>query len=168
MFWFFYSNTYGPIITYSRTSNNERNKERSFLSINERGNAFKCVRAHRLQNPKNIILGHLNVNSLRNKIIAVEEFIYCKVDNFFFWGEIGWNTSRLEMFLKHRKKHDGEGLCYANKYISCNMVSVEVLSSRLLWNNFDWIFHQNSKMALHWPLQITPSQFSWQIVTYLE
>ena len=68
-------NTDRPIITHSRNSNNKRNKEKSFLSINECSNAFDSVKVHKLKNPKNIIIGHLNVNSLRNKIIAVEELM---------------------------------------------------------------------------------------------
>ena len=36
-------NTERPIITYSRNSNNEINKEKLFLSINECSNAFESV-----------------------------------------------------------------------------------------------------------------------------
>ena len=46
--------------------NNERNTEKSFLHINE------SVKAYRLQNPRNVIIDYLNVNSFREKIIAVE------------------------------------------------------------------------------------------------
>ena len=36
---------------------------------------------YRLQNPKNIVMGHLNVNSLRSKFEAVEdELVQNKVD----------------------------------------------------------------------------------------
>ena len=69
-----------PIITYSRNSNNERNRVKSLLRINECSNAFKSVKAHRLQNPKNVRIGHLNINSLRNKITAVEELTQNKID----------------------------------------------------------------------------------------
>ena len=65
-------NTDGPINTYTRNSNNEENKEKSFLNINECSNAFESVKAHRLQNPKHIVIGDLNGNSMRN--IALEEF----------------------------------------------------------------------------------------------
>ena len=41
-------NTVGPIIIYSRNSNNEMNKEESFLSRNECSNAFESVKVHRL------------------------------------------------------------------------------------------------------------------------
>ena len=35
---------------------------------------------NRLQDPKNVVIGHLNVNSLRNKFEAVEELVQNKVD----------------------------------------------------------------------------------------
>ena len=54
-------NTDRPII---RNSNNKRNKERSFLSINECSNDFESVKVPRLQNPKNVMICRLNVNSL--------------------------------------------------------------------------------------------------------
>ena len=73
-------NTDRPIISHSRNSNNKRNKEKSFFSINECSNAFDSVKVHKLKNPKNIIIGHLNVNSSRNKVIAVEEVMRDKVD----------------------------------------------------------------------------------------
>ena len=65
-----------PIITYSRNSINERNKEKSFLIINQCSNAFESAKVQKLKNPKNVMIGHLNVNSLRNKVIAAEELIF--------------------------------------------------------------------------------------------
>ena len=41
---------------------------------------FQSVQAHRCKNPKNVIIGHLNVNSLRNKFAAVDELIKNKID----------------------------------------------------------------------------------------
>ena len=72
-------NTDRPIITYSINLNNKRN-EKSFLSINECSNAFESIKFHKLKNPKNILIDYLNVNSLKNKIIAVEELMSDKVD----------------------------------------------------------------------------------------
>ena len=72
-------NTGRPIITYCRNSNNKRNTEKSFLSINECSNVFDSVKVHRLKIPKNVLIGHSNVNSVRNKIIAVEELMRDKV-----------------------------------------------------------------------------------------
>ena len=41
---------------------------------------FPSVTAHRLQNAKNVTIGALNVNSLRNKIGAVQELITNNTD----------------------------------------------------------------------------------------
>ena len=41
---------------------------------------FQSVTAHRLQNAKNITIGALNVNSLRNNIGAVQELIANNID----------------------------------------------------------------------------------------
>ena len=50
------------------------------LDLKRSFNTFPLVQAHRLKNPKNVIIGHLNVNSLRNKFTAVEELIQGKID----------------------------------------------------------------------------------------
>ena len=44
--------------------------------------AFSLVRKQRLEYPKNVILGHLNMNSLRNKFVSISELIKGKVDIF--------------------------------------------------------------------------------------
>ena len=41
---------------------------------------FPSVTTHRLQNAKNVIIGVVNVNFLRNKIGAVEELITNNID----------------------------------------------------------------------------------------
>ena len=38
------------------------------------------MQAHRCKNPKNAIIGNLNVNSLRNKFVAIDELIKNKID----------------------------------------------------------------------------------------
>ena len=47
------------------------NANRVFENSKECNNALQSVQKHRLQNPKNIVIGHLNVYSLRNKFEAV-------------------------------------------------------------------------------------------------
>ena len=37
----------------------------------------------KLQNPKNVVIGHFNVNSLRNKSDTVEELVQDKIDIYF-------------------------------------------------------------------------------------
>ena len=51
----------------SKTNHLEENlndANRVFENIKACSNAFHSVQKHRLQNPKNIVKGHLNVNSL--------------------------------------------------------------------------------------------------------
>ena len=74
-------NTDRPIITHSRSSNNKRNKEKSFLSINECSNALDSVKVHKVKNPKNIIIGHLQSRYLsfilkRNQMIKNLKFLW--------------------------------------------------------------------------------------------
>ena len=54
----------------SNLSSNVKNSD-----LNRHFNTFPLLQAHRLKNPKNVIIGHLNVNSLRNKFMTVEELI---------------------------------------------------------------------------------------------
>ena len=55
-------------------SRNNTAKERDEIDV------FPSVTAHRLQNAKNVTIGALNVNSLRNKIGAVQELITNNID----------------------------------------------------------------------------------------
>ena len=68
-------NTDRPNASCPETQNDLRtNKTTSWNEINT-NNSYPQVQEQRLQNPKNVIQGHLNVNSLRNKIEAEEELI---------------------------------------------------------------------------------------------
>ena len=64
-----------------RPSVDQSSKKRYFSSnakkLDSKRNfvAFRSAQAYRCKNPKNVIIGHLNVNSLRNKLIAVDELI---------------------------------------------------------------------------------------------
>ena len=44
------------------------------------GLPFSEVKNYKLEYQKNIAIGHLNVNSLRNKFISIEEQIKSKID----------------------------------------------------------------------------------------
>ena len=118
-------NTDRPIVTHSRNSNNKRNKE----SINVSCNAFDSVKVHKLKNPKNIIIGHLNVNSLRNKIIAVEELMRDKVDICLFsetkldetFPNHQFKIHGYKMYRRDRNKHGGGVICYVNENIPCKI-----------------------------------------------
>ena len=59
-----------PIVSCPETQNHLRANKTTCNKVNS-GNSYLQVQQHRLKNLKNVILGHLNVNSLRRKIEAV-------------------------------------------------------------------------------------------------
>ena len=108
-------NTERPIVSCSEIQNHLRaNKTTSRNKINS-GNSYQQVQQHRLKNPKNVILGQLNVNSLRNKIEAVEELIRNNVEISLFsetkldetFPKQQFKISGYEMFRRDRNKHGG-------------------------------------------------------------
>ena len=69
-----------PIVSCPETQNHLRaNKTTSRNKIHS-GNSYPQVQQHMLKNPKIVILGHFNINSLRNKIEAVEELKQNNID----------------------------------------------------------------------------------------
>ena len=111
-------NTDRSIITHSRNSNNKRNKERFFLSINECSNAFDSVKVHKLVNPK---------------IIAAEELMRDKIDICLFsetkldetFPNQQFKIHGYKIYCRDRNKHGGGILCYVNENILCKMVNIE-------------------------------------------
>ena len=69
-----------PIVSCTETQNHLRaNKTTSCNKINS-DNSYPQVQQHMLKNTKIFILGHFNINSLRNKIEAVEELKQNNID----------------------------------------------------------------------------------------
>ena len=89
-----------------------RNKS---AEVRPENDVFPSVTTHRLQNAKNVTIGVLNVNSLRNKIGAVQELItnnidICllsetKIDESF--PNQQFNISNYKIFRRDRNKHGG-------------------------------------------------------------
>ena len=50
------------------------------MDLKQNFNTFPLLQAHRLKITKNVITGHVNVNSMRDKFVAVEELIKGKID----------------------------------------------------------------------------------------
>ena len=97
---------------------------------------FPSVTKHWFQNAKNVTICALNVNSLRNKIGAVQELItnnidicllsQTKIDENF--PNQQFNISNYKTFRRDRNKH-GEGLLfYINKNIPCKLINYEIES----------------------------------------
>ena len=74
------ANTDRPIVCCPENENDLR--ARKVISRNKinSGNSCPLVQEHRLQNPINVILGHLNVNSLRNKMETVKKLMRNNID----------------------------------------------------------------------------------------
>ena len=90
---------------------------------------FQSVQAHRCKNPKNVIIGHLNVNSLRNTFVAVDELIdvflisETKVDKSFSNQQFKINGYKI--FRKDRDRFGGGLMFYVNEQIPRKVLSLE-------------------------------------------
>ena len=98
-----------------------------------------------MRNPKNIVTGHLNVNSLRNRFEAVEELVQNKVVICFLF-EIEVNRTfpnqqfmlnRYKLLCRDRNCHGGGILCYINENIPSKTVNEDGIEK----NCFDRISH---------------------------
>ena len=51
-------------------------------NLRAKGNAFMSIKRIKGKHPKNLFLGHLNVNSIRNKFVFIQELIKKTFDIF--------------------------------------------------------------------------------------
>ena len=59
-----------------------------YNNLNEnKGSPYSQIKNYKLENLKSITIGHLNVNSLRNKFISIEELIKSKSDIFLVFNK---------------------------------------------------------------------------------
>ena len=118
-------------------------------------NSITSIKKLKFSNPNKVFLGHLNVNSIRNKIESLADLIYVtfdiflisetKIDNSFPDQQFDINGYR--MFRKDRDKFGGGILFYVNENLPC-----KCLEDNLLDSNIEVIFLeivlQNSKWLL--------------------
>ena len=98
---------------------------------------FPSVIAHRLQNAKNVTIGALNVNSLRNKIGTLEELITNNIDICLLsettidktFPNQQFNISNYKTFRRDTNKHGGGLLFYINEDIPCKLINDEIIPS---------------------------------------
>ena len=125
-------NTDRSTVSCPDTRNHLRANSRN--SVNS-GNSYLQVQQHRLKNPKNFILGHLNVDSLRSKFEAVEDLIQNNIDiSLFSETKLDeripnqqFEISSYKMFRRDRNKHGGDIMFYINENILYKTVNVEGL-----------------------------------------
>ena len=60
-------NTNRSIVSFPETQNDLRANKTTFRNKISSSNLYPQVQEHRLQNPQKVMLGHLNLNSERNK-----------------------------------------------------------------------------------------------------
>ena len=97
---------------------------------------FPSVQAHRYKNPKNVIIGHLNVNPLRNKFVTVDKLTKGKIDICLI-SETKVDESFLnqkfkingyKMFRKDRDRFGGGLMFYVNEQIPIKVLYLESLN----------------------------------------
>ena len=129
-----------------------------FSPISNNGNC--CVemdisallKQQRLGNPKNIILGHLNINSLRNKIESVKEIFNNNIDILLLsetkldesFPSNMFSMEGFRMFRKDRNQTGGGLIFYVNENIACrvidlNITDIEVIAIEVIFKNIRWI-----------------------------
>ena len=78
----------GDCISKSQNSNEIRKEVKN----GKDHDAFSLLRKQRLDYPKNVIFGHLNINSLRNKFESISELIKGNFDIFLI------NETKMRLF----------------------------------------------------------------------
>ena len=154
------SNTDRPVNpTVDNNTSLSRNNSAEESAEND---VFPSVTAHRLQNAKTVKIGALNVNSLTNKIEAVQELITNNIDicllsetkfdeNF---PNQQFNTSNYKTFRRDRNKHGGGLSFYINENIPCKLIHDEIIPSdteMIMFNGFVLVFtnhHPKTKIIL--------------------
>ena len=156
------SNTDRPV--NPTVDNNKSLSRNNTAEERDEHDIFPSVTAHRLQNAKNVTIGALNVNSLRNKIGAVQELItnnidICllsetKIDESF--PNQQFNISNYKTFRRDRNKHGGGLLFYINENISCKLINDEIISSDIDMIMFEFLVKTRNWLCIG--LYESPSQ----------
>ena len=110
------------------------------------------IHKQKLNNPKNIIIGHLNINSLRNKIdftrilfgknIDILLLSETKLDQSF--PERQFSIDGFRTFRKDRNQNGGGLIIYVNQDLACkvidlNIINTEYISIELTAKNKKWL-----------------------------
>ena len=94
------------------------------LTENKSCNTFSKLRELRLENQKNIVISHPNVNSIRNKFTSLKELISCKSDICLLsettidktLPNTHFEIEGYKIFREGRSEH-GAGMSYINENI---------------------------------------------------
>ena len=133
--------------------------------------SLKHIQNLRNKNPFNPLIGYLNINSLRNKIVDVREILTKFSPDYFVFAETKLDESfpssqfQIENYelrtRKDRNKHGGGLIEYVRKGVVCKQFNVldfgenEVICSELTIRNKKWvIFSASNRPPLPFKLEI--------------
>ena len=92
---------------------------------------FPFLTKLRSEHPKNVLLGHLNINSVRNKFESTNELIRNNFDIFIIteskldssFPDSQFHVPGYRLFRKDRKKNGGGLMCYINQDLPVKIVT---------------------------------------------
>ena len=98
-----------------------------YVDICAKGNAFTSTKSIKIKHPKNLFFGHLNVNSIRNKFVSIEELIKRTFDIFLIsetkiddsFPNAQFKIEGYKTFRKDRDAFRGGLLFYVNEKLNC-------------------------------------------------
>ena len=108
-------------------------------NICAKGNAFTSTKSIKAKHPKNLFFGHLNVNSIRNKFVSIEELIKRTFDIFLI-SETKIDDSfpnaqfKIEGYKTFRKDRDAFGgglLFYVNEKLNCRSLEIYLFNATI-------------------------------------
>ena len=92
------------------------------------------TRQLKLSNPHKIILGHLNINSLRNKFESIADVIQGTFDIFLLsetkfdesFTDKQFRLNNYKIFRKDRNRYGGGIMFYVNENLPCKILTTEI------------------------------------------
>ena len=87
----------------------------------------------RKQCAKNIITGHLNINSLRNKFELIKEFFFNNIDVFSEWNKTRWTFTNNHFQIESYKNIRLDRNCYEGAV--CMYVNQDIAARRVKYNS---------------------------------
>ena len=97
-------------------------------------NPIDSIRQLKLSNPHKIILGHLNINSLRNKFELIADVIQGTFDIFLLsetkidesFPDKQFRLNNYKIFRKDRNRYGGGIMFYVNENLPCKSLTTKI------------------------------------------
>ena len=140
-------------------------------------NNIKKIKQQRVKNANNTIIGHLNINSFRNKFVFAEEVIQVfdiflvseyKLDNAFPTNLFKINGYKI--FRYDRNRFGGRLFLYVNERVPCSLLqghphfsNLKILVLEIYQNNRKWLL-----LGVHKPPNQNDIEFLNRIAAILD